>query len=93
MDERCLPILKTVKKYDAELAEWKVSYKNFRLDYEEDKENTRARIGECTKEIANNSRWTAFEKKYNADLLNTNQDLDTCSLRLNKIDAYNDRNT
>lgn len=47
VDARCLPILQTVKKYDADLTSWKTAYGKFRLEYEGDKEITRARIAEC----------------------------------------------
>lgn len=92
VDQRCLPILATVKKYDVELSEWKNAYKNFRIDYEEDKETTRTRIMECVKEIEYANKWREFEKKYDYDTQQINQGLDKCTNRLNRQDAYNERN-
>ena len=44
VDQRCLPILGTVKKYDHEMQDWKKAYAKFRLTYDQDRDNLKMMI-------------------------------------------------
>ena len=45
---------------DADLTEWKAAYKNFRLEYEGDKEITKVRIAEC-RPVSKTKSWRVVE--------------------------------
>lgn len=84
VDNRCIPILDTCKKYDYELQDWKKGYGKFRIFYEKDKENLKLMIQQCVLKYDFMNSWDKFEKKYEKDIANITQDLYRCMMRLDK---------
>lgn len=93
VDNRCVPILETVRQYDQELQDWKKSFGKFRQHNETEKEKLKVMVKENVLRMEYLNKWTTFDKRYETDMQGVNLDIDKIKNRLEKQDKYNESNS